>query len=210
MVAGQRFTGGADGVEFVGLRAVTPGRTCGAVDFDDPLPVFEQVSRQPRPEAAGAFDRPDPSTWDVFLGEGEHPPIAEGVGGELDCCQRACGGVDDGDGVMVSVSVDADDGVDCSCKHGHAVLLVDGRPWTGVGPGEVTARQDCDEARRSTIGQASDQASGRWAGPAPTSAATYPTRRHPTLVTANVTFESAAPANADPASDGGVAVAPTR
>jgi len=60
------------------------------------------------------------------------------------------------------------------------------------------------------IGQASDQASGRWAGPAPARAATYPARRHPASAAANESFGSAARASADPASGIIVSAAPCR
>ena len=145
--AGQRFAGGADGVEVVGLGAVAAGRSGRPVDLDDPFAVFEQVGGEPGAEAAGALDRPDAPPGGVFVGEREHPAVAERVGGESVAATSRSGRVDDRDGVVVSVGVDADDGVDLPCQHGHAGSSRLSGPLVGAGPGAVTARQDCDEAR---------------------------------------------------------------
>jgi hypothetical protein len=63
------------------VRATTVPARVVSNDLDYPLLVFEQIGGQTSAEAAGAFDRPHTTTWRVLCGEGEHPPIAEGVGG---------------------------------------------------------------------------------------------------------------------------------
>ena len=113
MLAGQRFAGGADGVEFVGLGAVTAGRAGGPVDLDDPFAVLEQEGGEPGAEAAGALDRPDPPAGGVQDGEGQDPFVAHRVGGAVQVVDdTAGGGFDDGGDVGVAVGVDADDEVD--------------------------------------------------------------------------------------------------
>ncbi|MCO5972417.1 hypothetical protein [Actinoallomurus soli] len=48
------------------------------------------------------------------------------------------------------MGVDADDTIDLFCQHGHAVVLPSDEDdrVVGVGLGEITAWQNCDESRR--------------------------------------------------------------
>lgn len=81
VVSCERFSGGADGVELVGLGAVASCRAGGSVDLDHPFLLLEEVSSQAGAEAAGAFDGPDAASGRVVAGEGEHSAIPERIGG---------------------------------------------------------------------------------------------------------------------------------
>lgn len=135
VLAGQRLPSGPDSVDLVALGAVAPRGSSRPVDLDNPLAVLEQVRGQFGAEAAGALDGPRPAARSLLADEGEHPPVAERVSGELDRRAESPGWVDDGDGVLVAVGVDPDDGVDRSCQHGHAVLLFEAAVNVGIGPG---------------------------------------------------------------------------
>ena len=69
VLAGERFAGGAGGVELVGLGAVAAGRARWPVDLDHPLALLEQKARQSGAEAAGALDRPHPTAHRLLARE---------------------------------------------------------------------------------------------------------------------------------------------
>jgi hypothetical protein len=91
VLAGERFTGGAKGVELVGLGAVTACRTLGVVDLDDPLGLLEQMGGQPGTEAAGAFDRPDAAASSVLIRKCHQAPIPGCVGGDGQVSNQTAG-----------------------------------------------------------------------------------------------------------------------
>lgn len=113
MLTGQRFAGGADGVELVGLGAVAASRAGGTVDLDHPFAVLQQERGQSGAEAAGALDRPDPAAWGVEGSECQGAFVAHGVGAAVQVVDDTAGdGLDDRGDVVVAVGVDADDEVD--------------------------------------------------------------------------------------------------
>lgn len=147
VVTSEGFAGGAYGIQVVGLGAVAPRRAGWAVDLDDPLAAFEQVCGQPGAEAAASLDGPNPSAGGLFVGERDDAAVTHRVGRALLVRDNSAGHGDDGGGVGVAVSVDADDVLDFGCQHGHAVPPSVEPIGVGTGLDAVTARQDCDEAR---------------------------------------------------------------
>jgi hypothetical protein len=116
----ERFAGGTDRVERVGLGAVAPGGALGAVDLDDPFALREQEHGQPGAEAAGRLDRPDSAAARVPACVAQQALVAEGVGrdrrlrGDHSRARRDRGGR-----VRVAVRVDADHVVRVLCEHAH-------------------------------------------------------------------------------------------
>jgi hypothetical protein len=117
----------------------------------------------------------------------------------------AGGGFDDGGGGGVAMGVHADHIVDLAYEHGlHGVLLVldteSGNAEVGIGLGAVTARQDCDEARRESA-RLLIRPAIRWARPVPATATTYPTRRPDPGRSASESFGSVVVTSTDTGSD---------
>ena len=116
----ERFAGGADRIELVGLGAVAPRRALGAVDLDDPFAVGEHEHGQAGAEAAGGLDRPDARAVGVPACEAQQPLVAERVGRDRRLrCHDSGAGRDRGGRVRVAVGVDADDVVRVLCEHAH-------------------------------------------------------------------------------------------
>jgi hypothetical protein len=80
MLARERFAGGAQGVEFVGLGAVATRRADRPLDLDHPLAVLEQERGQTGAEAARRLDRPHPPVGGVPAREAQPPLVADRVG----------------------------------------------------------------------------------------------------------------------------------
>jgi hypothetical protein len=148
VIALERLLGGADRVELVGLRPRAPRRALGPIDLDDAFTALEQVRGEPRAVAAGRLDRPDPAGGRVLLAEDQHPLVAERVGRRrLRLANDAGRGLDHRGGVRVAVGIDADHVVGFVCEHPRNLLLWG---WLSVaGPGERSARRDCDGSRPS-------------------------------------------------------------
>jgi hypothetical protein len=95
----------------------------------------------------------------MLAGPGQQHPVAARISGGSDNGELPAQAVEQARGVSVGVGVDADDGIDGVCEHGHS-----GRPFIqvrsadGTGLDGSTRRHICDESR-ARHGQASDQAS---------------------------------------------------
>ncbi len=112
--------------------------------------MLEQVGGESGSVAAGSFDRPDAATVGVLVGEGPKTSVADCVGSDLEVFDDAASrSVENCGGVGVAVGIDADDEVDGACQHGFHGASFRGVEFltVGTGLGEVTVRQDCDEAR---------------------------------------------------------------
>jgi hypothetical protein len=121
MLAGERFAGGTDSVELIGLGAVATGGPGRPVDLNDPFASLQQERGEPGSVAAAGFDRPDSTAGRVQLREPQDPLVAERVAWDrLRVGDRAGGSDDDRGGVRVAVGVDTDDVVDLVCEDGHA------------------------------------------------------------------------------------------
>jgi len=121
---GEGVAGCAGGVDGVALAALAD-RPLRAVDLDDPLPF--QGPHDSGPRGVGA-------------GEVEQRLIAGRVGGGLQVGQLGPERGDDAGGVGVVMGVDADDGVDLVCQHGHGSFLPrDGAVGSTSAWAEVTA-----------------------------------------------------------------------
>jgi hypothetical protein len=120
VVAGQRVSSGAHGVERIGLGPGPSLRPHWPVQLDHHLLVLGQVLGQAGAVAAAAFHRPGPQPR-VLFGEGRQLGVAVGVRPHCPVSQHGSGGRrDDRGGVRVLVGVDADDDLDQFCQHGHA------------------------------------------------------------------------------------------
>ena len=160
--SGHRFTGGADRIERVGLRAVAARGPLRAVQLDDDLGEVQQVTAQAGAVTAGPLDRPGPQHG-VVVGELHQLGIALGCRLDGDLVEDTTGrGIHDGRGVGVDVGVDADDDIDHLAQIGQTVHAFSPSPdgtWFRSG---TEARQDCDETHQAPLtpgGQAPDQAS---------------------------------------------------
>ena len=83
----------------------------------------------------------------MLVGEGEQPPVAEGVGRDVGVGQRRAGGVGDRGAVVVAMGIDPDDVVDLVCEHETDLRirgLAVGPVWHGDRFG-----QDCDGSHPS-------------------------------------------------------------
>jgi hypothetical protein len=157
VLTAERFASGADCIDRVGLRAVTPRRATGTIELDHPLAALGKEPGEPGAVSVGAFDRPDTQPA-VTVSEIHKALVAVRVGssgGRFD--HRGRRRRDDRGGVGVFVGVDADDDVDDFCQHGHCVSPLNVEREVPVRDGD---RQDCDGTRQSSPGgQAPDQAS---------------------------------------------------
>ena len=142
---GQCLAGGADRVQGVGLRAVTPRGPFGPVELDDDLAGGGQVSGQAGAVAPGALDGPHPGRG-LLVGPRDQVAVAGAGGGHgLLVDDRAGAGIDDGRGVGLDMGVDADDDVGEFGQTGHCVPPLH---RTGRDPVREESRQDCDGTRR--------------------------------------------------------------
>lgn len=117
MRAGEGLLGGADRVEFVGLRAVASRGFLGPLDFEDPLAVREQEAAQAGAIAAAGLDRPGALAAGVAVREAQQALVAERVSREAVLDFDGSGSGEDCCGVRIAVRVDADDVVDLICEH---------------------------------------------------------------------------------------------
>src|SRR6266545_3561913 len=117
------------------VLAVAARRAGRTVDLDDPFALLEQVGGEAGAVAAGALDRPDPTSWRLLDCEPVAAAVAGGVGGDALVRDDRTSRADQGNGVAVFVGVDADDVVDLVCQHGWRCLLR-GVALVSAGPGE--------------------------------------------------------------------------
>jgi len=123
VLAGERFAGGSDGVELVGLGAVTACRTLGVVDLDDPLAVLQEVGGQPSAEAAGPFDRPDAAARSPLIRERQQAAISSCVGSDGKVSDQTSGWCHSRGSVRVLVGIDAQNEVDPVSEHDQGPIL---------------------------------------------------------------------------------------
>ncbi|GAA4549630.1 hypothetical protein GCM10023175_38030 [Pseudonocardia xishanensis] len=130
MGAGQRISSRPHRVDRVGLRPRPPGRTGrgGAVELNHEFARPAEMLRQPGAITARALHRPRPHLA-VSGGRLEQFGVSVGVRARRRLGENRPGvRGDDGGGVGVLMSVDADDDLDEFCEHGQRVLLrPDGR-----------------------------------------------------------------------------------
>ena len=135
VVAADRLAGRSNSVQVIALGAVAARRAGWTVDLGHPFTLLEQVGGEAGPVAAGALDRPDPTSWRLLDGEPVAVQVANGVGGDSPVRDDRTSRADHSDGMAVFVGVDADDVVDLICQHAWCCLLR-GVAVVGAGPGE--------------------------------------------------------------------------
>jgi hypothetical protein len=97
---------------------VAAGRSGWSVDLNDPFSAFKKECCEARAVASRALDRPNPPSRRIAVREGKHAFVSEGVGRALGIPERGTRfRVNDGRGVGVAVSVDADDEIGFICEH---------------------------------------------------------------------------------------------
>jgi hypothetical protein len=89
VLARERFAGGAQRVELVGLGAVAPARSRWPLDLDDPLALLEQERGEPGAEAAAGLDRPDPAGGCVLAREAQQQLLPNGLAAIVVSTSRA-------------------------------------------------------------------------------------------------------------------------
>jgi hypothetical protein len=82
VVTAERLAGRSNSVQVIGLGAVAARRAGRTVDLDDPFALLEQVGGEAGAVAAGALDRPDPTSWRLLDCEPVAAAVADGVGGD--------------------------------------------------------------------------------------------------------------------------------
>ena len=141
MITAECLACSADGVDGVGLRAVTPRWSAGPIEFDDPLATLGQEQGDPGAVSVGILDRPG-SQPGVAISSGEKCCVAGWV---LQAAVVSITAAVTASMIAavsgVFVSVDADDVVDEFCQRGHRVCPLNVERDVPVGVGD---RQDCD------------------------------------------------------------------
>ena len=121
LLTGQRFAGCPDGIDRVGLGAVTAGGALGPVQLHHLLGVGSKEAGQAGAVAAGALDRPHPLAR-LLVGQLEQLAVAGRGRRHRRLVDHGAGGRDHNrGGVGVLVGVDPDDEVHQLCQHGHAL-----------------------------------------------------------------------------------------
>jgi hypothetical protein len=160
VVLAKRLVGGPDRVQRVAFGAAAVGWPLGSAHLEDLLAVPGQELRQASTKAASPLDRPAPTARQMRLGEVQQPLVASGISAGGGLGQHATQVGEGCGGQSVAVGVDADDGVDLFCQHGHAVvLLVWGRPWSASAWEESPRGRTVMGHNPGRVGQAADQAS---------------------------------------------------
>src|SRR6266545_4355033 len=179
------------------VLAVAARRAGRTVDLDDPFALLEQVGGEAGAVAAGALDRPDPTSWRLLDCEPVAAAVAGGVGRDALVRDDRTSRADQGNGVAVFVGVDADDVVDLVCQHGGAASFAGWRLSVPALARE-TAWQDCDGSR-STADRLLIRPTLRGARPAPGPQQTVQCQASPSG--RQLRWESCRGTGADPDSD---------
>ena len=127
-----------DGVDTVALGA---SRSANSGDLDNILACLGKDRREPGGEAAGALERPDPSSWRLLATPVQQTCIARAIGAIRPVRRDGPGArCQDREIDGVSVRVTADDVVVMLCKHDHCVSFPTGASAVDTGLGEITCR----------------------------------------------------------------------
>jgi hypothetical protein len=126
---GQRFAGGTNGIQLIGLGSIAACRPGGPVDLDHLLMLRQQRAGQPGTEAPGPFNSPYSSTGRMFACEGQQTciSICVGWGGHVGVYPASRG--HDCSSVRILVSVDPNNEVDSldHRQHGQPLNELDNR-----------------------------------------------------------------------------------
>ena len=154
---------GPDRVERVALAGLPlPSQPA---DLEYPLPLSDEEACETGAERTGAFDCEGTPAGSVPIDKTKHAGITLGVclRGRLEH-HSAASHLDDRERVRVAVRINTNHVVQLICKHPNHLQPRLGDTLRCRSGGEGRGRQNCDESRRQTGGQASDQASKRAPG----------------------------------------------